>query len=1412
MTDSSCNLVVLNVVLSATGDDNFGNMVNALQAQGYDRNDRKYMVFMDANVYCGIGGIIGDDQAGAANANNGGPSYGRSDAGCWNGATAAHEHMHNLGGVQRSAPHSTYRQNPNHPNTWHCSDEWDVMCYADAPGVQITVVCPDNSHDQRFDCSHDDYYHTNPQADSYLATHWNAANSLYLIAGSPCANPSPGSDQIGLYEHADYCGSYRILGIGEYPNPGAMGFANDTASSIKVGSSVKAILCRDDNYGGGCEFLLGNDNDLINNSIGDNQVSSAKVESRQTGCNPTAEQVALFMDANYGGVCVLRGVGDYTNPVAIGLPNDSISSVKVGANVKATLCRDDNYGGVCELVTLDDNDLSNNSVGNDQVSSVKVEPVTGGCNPNAEQVALFVDPNYGGSCVLKGIGNYPNPGAIGLPNDSTSSIKVGGSVQATLCRDDNYGGGCELFTANDIDLSNNSIGDNQVSSVTVEARPTLPPPPSPLSPPGGSIIEEGQSIILTWSATGDQYFGEIWGGPGGTLTFGWQNETSKNIGSQWAGYVYSWRVKARNAAGESGWSSVSTFVVRPAPPSNLTAQVVSCSQINLYWSDNSGSEEGYRIYRNGSAVGQVGMNVTAFQNTGLSANTTYSYALRAYRGSIESNPSDTVTVSTPTCPPPQPDLIPAQWPDWQYPIVPSSITGTVVMSTLYAGRPTYLDWGVANFGSANAGGDSYGELYLDSTLLARYNFGNILAGWSWAFFDWPAPVVSAPGWHTLRVVADPDNLISESDEANNTWQGEFYWTASAPYFDNMESGVNGWTASGVWHQVGAASPYPNAYSPTHSWWYGQDSAGNYATGAANAGDLTSPSIYVPAGGYYLRFRYWYETETQALDWDQRWVQISVDGGPFDNVVQLSDDPMRQWLQSPVIDLSGYAGRAIRVRFRFDTIDGALNNYRGWYVDDFDISAAPPPSCADVHEPDNTPAQAVAVSYGQALNADICPGGDFDFYKFTGAAGDKVVVDIDARVNESLLDSYLFLLDSDGASVLALNDDEPTSRDSKLGYQLPHAGIYYLKVRAWNHPSAGGSSYFYTIRLLTDNISPSSAQITSPGNDAWIDPNQATVTALASDDESGVNRVEFLWHSADWQNSDWMWLGRDVNGGDGWSWNFDSSGLPDQRGGAFYIWAFDWSGNWTGGGVWNLGIDRTLPAASINVGQAYGNAPFRDFYVWWSGSDNLSGVATYDVQFRDGASGVWTNLLTNTPDTYYRFVGQNGHTYFFRVRARDFAGNQSPYTSGDTQHTVQICPVAADAYESDNAYASARYIETDGAWQTHNVHAEGDQDWIRFAALPGIQYTLVTTNTGGHADTILHLYAPDGMTLLALNDNDRDNWPASRLVWSPAAGGVYYVKVDHGDTYAYGCTTTYGLSITPNQAIRKVHLPIVMRNP
>jgi hypothetical protein len=193
VTDSSCNLSVLDIQLTAAGDDNIGNTITDLRNAGYSRSDRKYLVWVDANVYCGIAQVYGDDSASQSNLSNGSSSVSgevaRVDNGCWGvsgQSIEAHELMHTLGGVQTSAPHATSYN--------HCWDRYDRMCYDDGSGSAMQIVCNDSSHENRFDCNHDDYFYAgNPPASNYLSNHWNSANSAFLAStqGTPPTTTPP---------------------------------------------------------------------------------------------------------------------------------------------------------------------------------------------------------------------------------------------------------------------------------------------------------------------------------------------------------------------------------------------------------------------------------------------------------------------------------------------------------------------------------------------------------------------------------------------------------------------------------------------------------------------------------------------------------------------------------------------------------------------------------------------------------------------------------------------------------------------------------------------------------------------------------------------------------------------------------------------------------------------------------------------------------------------------------------------------------------------------------------------------------------------------------------------------------------------------------------------------------------------
>lgn len=89
----------------------------------------------------------------------------------------------------------------------------------------------------------------------------------------------------------------------------------------------------------------------------------------------------------------------------------------------------------------------------------------------------------------------------------------------------------------------------------------------------------------------------------------------------------------------------------PAAPSNLVANAVSSSQINLSWSDNSSDETAFEIERSldGSvfaAIFQPGAGSTGYSDMGLTAETTYFYRVAAINGAGNSAYSNVDSATT----------------------------------------------------------------------------------------------------------------------------------------------------------------------------------------------------------------------------------------------------------------------------------------------------------------------------------------------------------------------------------------------------------------------------------------------------------------------------------------------------------------------------------------------------------------------------------------------------------------------------------------------------------------------------------------------------------------------------------------------------------------------------------------------
>jgi len=99
------------------------------------------------------------------------------------------------------------------------------------------------------------------------------------------------------------------------------------------------------------------------------------------------------------------------------------------------------------------------------------------------------------------------------------------------------------------------------------------------------------------------------------------------------------------------------------------------------------------------------------------------------------------------------------------------------------------------------------------------------------------------------------------------------------------------------------------------------------------------------------------------------------------------------------------------------------------------------------------------------------------------------------------------------------------------------------------------------------------------------------------------------------------------------------------------------------------VDAQPPVANMVPLQEF--QTFAAFAVNWFGTDNLSGIASYDVEFQlDG--GGWQMLVEGTPLTTYQITGaQTGNSYGFRVRATDRVGNVETWPIDPQTETVVL---------------------------------------------------------------------------------------------------------------------------------------------
>jgi hypothetical protein len=250
-----------------------------------------------------------------------------------------------------------------------------------------------------------------------------------------------------------------------------------------------------------------------------------------------------------------------------------------------------------------------------------------------------------------------------------------------------------------------------------------------------------------------------------------------------------------------------------------------------------------------------------------------------------------------------------------------------------------------------------------------------------------------------------------------------------------------------------------------------------------------------------------------------WINDPIESGEIVNLITVLADLSSLYdpEQLTISTFSGEADSQIQSEGTFTEISGTLfaQTDSAGLVREADVEnniySAGTPVCLsseDSFESDNTFMTASVLSVGTSQIHNFHVIGDQDWIKFTAEAGRTY--QITTGNLDTFSDTYLYLYDTDGTTLLESNDDFDGSLASRIDWTAPAAGIYYAVVNHWN-PNVGGCGTGYTVELMdvTPPIAPTGLTATAYSHNqinlSWIDN---------SDDETGFeverSHDEFEW--------------------------------------------------------------------------------------------------------------------------------------------------------------------------------------------------------------------------------------------------------------------------------------------------------------
>lgn len=512
-----------------------------------------------------------------------------------------------------------------------------------------------------------------------------------------------------------------------------------------------------------------------------------------------------------------------------------------------------------------------------------------------------------------------------------------------------------------------------------------------------------------------------------------------------------------------------------------------------------------------------------------------------------------------------------------------------------------------------------------------------------------------------------------------------------------------------------------------------------------------------------------------------------------------------------------------------------------------------PACLtipDSYEADNTAGLASTITVNGAVQShnfhrrDSSWYADNDWVKFSATAGQTY--DIRTQNVGSSVNTMMYLYDSGGATLLALDENDLGSAQSQIIFQAPATAVYAIYVR-----ELYGSTGDYQLRVTTTNAAPPTSCATGDGFE--VNNSAATATPIVADGATQSHNF-FCVLDEDWAaltavsgqtytiqatgfTSAMLEL-YDTDGTTLLAFHHENGVSPHQivwqapANGTYYLrlrhfWGL--FGTFGSSTAYTLSVTSGgTPDPTCATGDAFesDNTPADANPFTVNGANQLhNGYCPGDVDWVtftavSGQTYAIETFAAGQPYPYavLRLYDTDGITLltadygsqgsgFSRIRWQApangtyyvqagplYYGNGTAYNLGIMTTNLPpstSCVTGADSYEGDDSFGDASTLATNGTIQNHTIHCPYDADWVQFSATAGTPYLLQTLNAT-YTDMFFSLYHSDGQTQIPLyaGDSTPNN---AYLMWTPAATGTYYVRLANNG-FASGSFRTYQFQI------------------